>query len=65
VHPRSVAAINDGFRLRLPRLTAPGGSSLPLPRPSDDALRLDGKLVDGPVIHRARAIPRIMDSRAG
>jgi citrate lyase subunit beta/citryl-CoA lyase len=64
VHPRQVATINEGF---LPsaaevqwarRVVAAAAES------GDNACRLDGKLVDRPVIDRARAILQTADRTA-
>ena len=58
VHPRQVAAINDGFSpspadVEWARRVVAAASEA-----GDNALRLDGKLVDRPVIERARALLR-------
>ena len=63
VHPRQVAAINDGFSpspadLEWARRVVAAASAA-----GDNALRLDGKLVDRPVIERARALLRTAQRR--
>jgi citrate lyase subunit beta/citryl-CoA lyase len=64
VHPRQVATINEGFRPSAAevrwarRVVAASAES------GDNACRLDGKLVDRPVIDRARAILQAADRTA-
>ena len=58
VHPRQVAVINDGFspspaEVEWARRVVTAASVA-----GDNALRLEGKLVDRPVIERARALLR-------
>lgn len=58
VHPRQVAAINEGFRptpaeVEWARRVVDAAAAA-----GNNALRLDGKLVDRPVIDRARAVLR-------
>ena len=64
VHPRQVAVINDGF---LPTATEVAWARRVVAAAAaaeDNACRVDGKLVDRPVIDRARAILRTADSKA-
>ena len=61
VHPRQVAAINEGFSpspadLEWARRVVAAASEV-----GDNALRLDGRLVDRPVIERARALLRTQE----
>jgi citrate lyase subunit beta/citryl-CoA lyase len=61
VHPRQVAAINDGFRPSAAEVDWARRIVAAAAEAGDDALRLEGKLVDRPVIDRARAIVRTVD----
>ncbi len=58
VHPRQVAAINEGFRPSPAELNWAQRVVEAAAQAGDNALRLDGKLVDRPVIARARALLR-------
>jgi len=61
VHPRQVAAVNAGFRPSAADVDWARRIVAAAAEAGDDALRLDGKLVDRPVIDRARAIVRTVD----
>jgi citrate lyase subunit beta/citryl-CoA lyase len=58
VHPRQVATINEGFRPSQAELHWAQRVVEAAALAGDNALRLDGKLVDRPVIARARALLR-------
>ncbi|HSQ10405.1 MAG TPA: CoA ester lyase, partial [Burkholderiaceae bacterium] len=58
VHPRQVAAINEGFSPSPADLEWARRVVAAATEAGDNALRLDGKLVDRPVIERARALLR-------
>lgn len=58
VHPRQVAAINDGFLPSAAEVEWARRVVAAAAEAGDNACRLDGKLVDRPVIDRARAILR-------
>ena len=63
VHPRQVAVINDGFLPTATELEWAGRVVAAAAAAGDNACRVDGKLVDRPVIDRARAILRTADSK--
>jgi citrate lyase subunit beta / citryl-CoA lyase len=56
VHPRQVAAVNEGFRPTTAEIEWARRVVDAAAEAGNNALRLDGKLVDRPVIDRARAI---------
>jgi len=56
VHPRQVAAVNEGFRPTTAEIDWARRVVDAAAEAGNNALRLDGKLVDRPVIDRARAI---------
>lgn len=56
VHPRQVATINEGFRPSAAEVRWARRVVAAAAESGDNACRLDGKLVDRPVIDRARAI---------
>lgn len=56
VHPRQVAAVNEGFRPTTAEIEWARRVVEAAAEAGNNALRLDGKLVDRPVIDRARAI---------
>ena len=56
VHPRQVAAVNEGFRPTTAEIEWARRVVDAAAAAGNNALRLDGKLVDRPVIDRARAI---------
>ena len=58
VHPRQVAAINEGFRPTTAEIEWARRVVDAAAAAGNNALRLDGKLVDRPVIDRARAVLR-------
>jgi citrate lyase subunit beta/citryl-CoA lyase len=58
VHPRQVAVINDGFSPSLAELEWARRVVTAASDAGDNALKLEGKLVDRPVIERARALLR-------
>jgi citrate lyase subunit beta/citryl-CoA lyase len=64
VHPRQVAAINSGFRPSAAEVEWAHRVVTAAAEAGDNACRLDGKLVDRPVIARARAILRVVESPA-
>jgi citrate lyase subunit beta/citryl-CoA lyase len=61
IHPKQVAAINAGFLPPAAEVAWARQVVEAAARASDNAVRLDGKLVDRPVIERARAILAIVD----
>ena len=64
VHPRQVAVINDGFLPTATEVASARRVVAAAAAAEDNACRVDGKLVDRPVIDRARAILRTADSKA-
>jgi citrate lyase subunit beta/citryl-CoA lyase len=56
VHPRQVALINKGFQPSAAEVQWARSVIAAAAESGDNACRLDGKLVDRPVIDRARAI---------
>jgi citrate lyase subunit beta / citryl-CoA lyase len=64
VHPRQVAAINEGFRPSAAEVEWARRVVVAAAEAGDNACRLEGKLVDRPVIDRARAILRLADTYA-
>lgn len=58
IHPRQVAVINEGFSPSPADLEWARRVVTAAAEAGDNALRLDGKLVDRPVIERARALLR-------
>jgi citrate lyase subunit beta/citryl-CoA lyase len=63
VHPRQVAVINEGFMPSESEVEWAQRVVTAASQSGENALRLDGKLVDRPVIERARAILRAVNSR--
>ena len=63
VHPRQVAAINEGFMPSESEVEWAQRVVTAASQSGENALRLDGKLVDRPVIERAREILRAVNSR--
>jgi citrate lyase subunit beta / citryl-CoA lyase len=64
VHPRQVAAINEGFLPSESEVEWAQRVVTAASQSGENALRLDGKLVDRPVIERARAILRAESRRS-
>lgn len=64
VHPRQVAAINEGFLPSESEVEWAQRVVTAAAQSGENALRLDGKLVDRPVIERARAILRAEGRRS-
>lgn len=64
VHPRQVATINEGFRPSAAEVRWARRVVAAAAESGDNACRLDGKLVDRPVIDRARAILQAADRTA-
>ena len=64
VHPRQVATINEGFRPSAAEVQWARRVVAAAAESGDNACRLDGKLVDRPVIDRARAILQTADRSA-
>ena len=62
IHPRQVAVINEGFRPAPVEVAWARRVVAAAAATGDNACRLDGKLVDRPVIDRARAILRTIDT---
>jgi citrate lyase subunit beta/citryl-CoA lyase len=56
IHPRQVATVNEGYRPSAAELHWARRVVAAAAQAGDNALRLDGKLVDRPVIERARAM---------
>lgn len=65
VHPRQVASINEGFRPSSAEVEWARRVVAAATEAGENACRVDGKLVDRPVIDRARAILRTAGAVAG
>jgi citrate lyase subunit beta/citryl-CoA lyase len=64
VHPRQVAVVNEGFGPSAAEMEWARRVVAAAAKAGDNACRLEGKLVDRPIIDRARAILRSIETDA-